>query len=202
MKTKHFFIAVIAMAVCAGLIACGSKKQSLQATTGQQAIEQDVCEKMQEEKPVERVVGIGEHFKEATARNVAEVQARAQFARAISSKIKASTAEDAGGHSLYAGDNTSGNSVQDQIAKINDFAQGIADEVVSNLVVIKTSKYILPNKQYKVYVCLEYQKGVAALATDIAKRVEQKISDEQKLKMNFEFEQYRKRIEEELEKSR
>jgi hypothetical protein len=43
---------------------------------------------------------------------------------------------------------------------------------------------------------------VAELATAITKRVEQKISDEQKLKMNFEFEQYRKRIEEELEKSR
>jgi hypothetical protein len=200
MKTKHFFIAVMATVVCAGMVACGSKKQSLQATTGQQAIEQDVCEKLQEEKPVERAVGIGEHFREATARNIAEAQARAQFARAISAKIKASTSEDAGGHSLYSGDNTSGNSVQDQIAKNNDFVQSIANEVVNNMVAIKTSKYILPNKQYKVYVCLEYQNGVAALATDIAKRVEQKISDEQKLKMNFEFEQYRKRIEEELEK--
>jgi hypothetical protein len=40
------------------------------------------------------------------------------------------------------------------------------------------------------------------MATDIAKKVEQRIPDEQKLKMNFEFEQYRKRIEAELEKSR
>jgi hypothetical protein len=202
MKAKHFLITVTAVAASALITACGSNKQSLQGTTGQVAIEQDICEKMQEEKPIVRAVGVGEHFKEMTARNVAEAQARAQFVRMLASKIKTSTAQDAGGYSLYSGDNTSGNSVDDQMAKINDFAQSIANEVVANMVTIKTSKYILPNNQYKVYVCLEYQAGVSELAASIAKRVEQKISDEQKLKMNFEFEQYRKRIEEELEKSR
>ena len=39
------------------------------------------------------------------------------------------------------------------------------------------------------------------MAAKVATKVAQKIPDEEKLKMNFEFEQYRKRIEEELEKS-
>jgi hypothetical protein len=202
MKTKHFLIAVMAVTASVLMMACGSKKQALQATTGQVAIEQDVCEKLQEEKPAVRASGVGEHFKEMTARNIAEAQARGQFVRALEAKIKTSTAQDAGGYSLYAGDSTSGNSVDDQMAKANDFVQSIANDVAANMVLIKTSKYILPNKQYKVYVCLEYTEGVSAMAAKIATKVAQKIPDEEKLKMNFEFEQYRKRIEEELEKSR
>jgi uncharacterized alkaline shock family protein YloU len=202
MKTKHFLVAVMALGASVMITACGSKKQALQTTTGQVAIEQDVCEKIQEEKPAVRAVGVGEHFKEMTARNIAEVQARGQFARMLGSKIKTSTAQDAGGYSLYSGDSTSGDSVDDQMAKANDFVQSITSEVAANMVLIKTSKYILPNKQYKVYVCLEYDGSVSKMATDIAKRVEQRIPDEEKLKMNFEFERYRKQIEEELEKSR
>jgi hypothetical protein len=72
----------------------------------------------------------------------------------------------------------------------------------SGLSVIKTYKLLLPNRQYDYWVCLEYQGDVAQMAADIAKKVEQRISDEQRFKMNFEFEQYRKRIEAELGKSK
>jgi hypothetical protein len=156
---------------------------------------------MQEEKPTLRAVGIGQHFKESTARNIAEAQARAQFARSLATKVKTSTSEEAVGYEVYSGDVATGNSVSDQGSKVNDFVDAVANEVVAGTVPIKISKYILPNKQYKVYVCLEYQKGVSELAAEVAKRVEQKIPDEQKLKMNFEFEQYRKRVEAELEKA-
>lgn len=195
-------MAVMAVGASVMITACGNKKQGLQATTGQVAIEQDVCEQLQEDKPAVRAVGVGEHFKEMTARNIAEAQARGQFVRMLESKIKTSTAQDAGGYSLYAGDSASGNSMDDQMAKANDFVQSIANDIAANMVLIKTSKYILPNKQYKVYVCLEYQEGVSAMAAKVATKIAQKIPDEEKLKMNFEFEQYRKRIEEELEKSR
>jgi uncharacterized alkaline shock family protein YloU len=70
------------------------------------------------------------------------------------------------------------------------------------MVNIKTSKHTLPNKQFKVYVCLEYDKDLAEMAADIAKGVEQRISDEDKLKMTFEFEEYRKQVEAKLEQMR
>lgn len=194
-------MAVMAVAASVMITACGSKKQGLQTTTGQVAIEQDVCEQLQEDKPAVRAVGVGEHFKEMTARNIAEAQARGQFVRTLEAKIKTATTEEALGYAGYSADSTSGNSVTDQGAKANDFVQSIANDVAANMVLIKTSKYILPNKQYKVYVCLEYQEGVSAMAAKVATKVAQKIPDEEKLKMNFEFEQYRKRIEEELEKS-
>ena len=55
---------------------------------------------------------------------------------------------------------------------------------------------------YQVFVCLEYQAGVAQLAKDLAKKVEQQVSDEERMKMNFEFEKFRQRVEEELKKSK
>ncbi|MDR1416106.1 MAG: hypothetical protein LBJ57_01645 [Prevotellaceae bacterium] len=201
MKRNYFLVATVAIAAGVMVTSCGGSKASLQSATSQQAVEQDVCEKMQEEKPTLRAVGIGQHFKESTARNIAEAQARAQFARSLATKVKTSTSEEAVGYEVYSGDVATGNSVSDQGSKVNDFVDAVANEVVAGTVPIKISKYILPNKQYKVYVCLEYQKGVSELAAEVAKRVEQKIPDEQKLKMNFEFEQYRKRVEAELEKA-
>jgi hypothetical protein len=135
-----------------------------------------------------------------TARNIAEMQARGQFARAIAAKIKTATGEEALGYNLYSGDSQSGNSVQDQGQKSNDMAQSVAEGVVANTVVIKTAKFKLPNQQFEYWVCLEYQQGVAEMATEIARKVEQRIPDDQKLKMNFEFEQFRKKVEGELEK--
>lgn len=175
---------------------------ALESTTGQKKIEQDICEQLQEEKPALRAVGIGQHFQESTARNIAEAQARAQFARALSSKVKTATTSEASSYTVSSSDLATGNSISDQIAKTNSFVDAAANEVVAGTVPIKISKYMLSNNQYKVYVCLEYQKGVSELAAEVAKRVEQKIPDEQKHKMNFEFEQYRKRIEAELEKSK
>ncbi|MDR0414156.1 MAG: hypothetical protein LBH84_01900 [Prevotellaceae bacterium] len=202
MKKIYLMAAAASIAASVVTTGCGGSKASLQSTTGQQAVEQDICEKMQEEKPVLRAVGIGQHFKESTARNIAEAQARAQFARALATAVTTATSEEAFDFSLYSGDSGTGNSVNDQGSKSNDLVESVAKEVVAGTVPIKISKYILPNKQYKVYVCLEYQKGVSALAAEVSRKVEQKIPDEQKLKMNFEFEQYRKRVQAELEKNK
>jgi hypothetical protein len=194
---KVFILAATAVVAGVMITGCGSSKRVAQGTV----VEQNICEQMYEQKPATRAVGQGTHFKEQTARNIAEVQARAQFARAISAKIKTATSEEALGYDLYSGDVSSGNAVSDQGAKQNDFAQSIANETVNNTVVIKTYKLLLPNNQYNVWVCLEYQAGVSEMAAAVAKKVQQRIPDEQKMKMNFEFEQYRKRVEAELEKS-
>ena len=88
--------------------------------------------------------------------------------------------------------------VRDEGAKRNSRAEGIAEEVIRNAVVINTSQYQLADGSYEAWVCLEYREGVAQLANEISKKVEQQISDEDRLKMNFEFEKFRKHIEEEL----
>jgi hypothetical protein len=204
MKKVTITIAMAVVAIAAGvaIIACGGTKQVAQAPPGATEQSENICERLQSEAPAKRATGKGTHFKEMTARNIAERQARAAFVRAISSVIKTSTSEDALGYDIYSGDATTGNAATDQGSKSNDFAQGVAEGIVANTVIIKTYKVLLANKQYEYWVCLEYQGDVAQLATTIAKKVEQKIPDEQKHKMNFEFEQYRKRVEAEFEKSK
>jgi hypothetical protein len=200
MKTRMIFFTAVAVILGVMVAGCGSSK-SQSSVAGAKEIKQNACEEYQLASPATRAVGTGTHFKEATARNIAEVQARAQFARAIATAITASTSEEAMGYEQYSGEVKTGDKVTDQGSKVNDMAQGIAKETIANTVVVKTVKFLLPNNQYEVWVCLEYQAGVEALASNVAKKVQQRISDEDKMKMNFEFDQYRKRVEAELEKS-
>ena len=55
---------------------------------------------------------------------------------------------------------------------------------------------------YQVFVCLEYQAGVGQLAKDVANKVKQQVSDEDRMKMNFEYEKFRQRVEEEMRKAK
>ncbi|GHT10487.1 hypothetical protein AGMMS4956_01930 [Bacteroidia bacterium] len=178
---------------------CGTTK--VVDSTGKKAIVSDPCEELQQQQPAKRAVGKGTHFKEMTARNIAEAQGRAQFARALSAAVKTATDEQGYSFELYSADAKTGGAVTDQGSKSNDLVSSVANEVVANTVVIKTSKYQLPNDQFEVWVCLEYQKSVAEMAAEVAKKVAQRIPDEQKMKMNFEFDRYRERIEKELEKN-
>jgi uncharacterized alkaline shock family protein YloU len=162
---------------------------------------QNPCDQLREEKPATRAVGQGTNFQEQTARNIAEMQARASFVRAIATKIKAATATDSYGASAHhANANSESSTVSDQWAGQNDFATSIAEGVIRNTVVIKTYKELKDNNQYDVWVCLEYHGDIAKMAEEIAAQVQQQIPDSERMRMNFEFEQFRKRVEAELAK--
>jgi len=202
-KTFNLIIAVAVIFMSAVMTSCGgSKPISRKDATGFVDIEKNECQKEADKKPALRAYGLGQHFREMTARNIAETQARAQFARAIASAITTSTEDNANSNVAYDGDESGANIIDSQNAGVNDFERGIAEEEIRNTTVILTCPTFNPTtKQYQVSVCIEYNEGVAVLASNVAKKV-QKLSDERKLKMNFEFEQYRKRIEAELEKKK
>jgi len=145
------------------------------------------CEELQEEKPTLRAVGKGTNAREQTAKNIAEMQARAQFARALSSKIKTVTSENVIGLDFYSGDAAT----TEQIAKQEDFVKSVAEEIIRNTVIIKTYKEFSDNK-YDIWVCLEYQGDIAKMADEIATKVQQQIPQKEKL------EQFKKRMEKEL----
>jgi hypothetical protein len=200
MRKMYLGIACAAISSAAVIMTgCGSSK-SVSDSSGKTAYVSNECETLQEAKPMTRAVGKGTHFKEMTARNIAEAQSRAQFARAIAAAVKTATDEQGYSFELYSGDAKAGDAVTDQGSKSNDLVSSVANEVVANTVIIKTCKFQLPNNQFEIWVCLEYQKGVAEMAAEVAKKVAQRIPDEQKMKMNFEFDRYRERIEKELEK--
>ena len=58
--------------------------------------------------------------------------------------------------------------------------------------------YNKKTRKYTVFVCLEYNGDIAKLSKEIANKVSQKISDEQRMKIDFELENFEKEIEKEL----
>ena len=205
MKSKNFNLIIAVAVIFASVVmtSCGgSKSLSRKSATGFGDIEKDACQQKAEEKPAIRSYGVGSHFREMTARNIAETQARAQFARALEASIKAGTRSDTNTNVAYDGDMAGANIVEQQNAGDNDWAQSIAEQEIRNTTVISTCPKFNPTtKQYQVSVCVEYNEGVSVLADNITKKV-QKLSKDRKLEMNFEFEQFRKNIEAELEKKR
>ena len=187
------------------LAACGSSKQvttdvSKRATPNASlhgaSIELTLSEQMALERPETRASGEGVASRLAQAKIYAEGQARGALARAIASIIKTSSEEAGLGWEKYAGNGNEGSSANDEGTKAQNITMQIADEVVRNAVVIHQDNFVQPDRRYKVFVCLEYRGD----AKSIVNKIKQQIPDEDRMKMEYEFQQFEKKINEELSK--
>lgn len=204
---KQFKVLAICVAATCILSACGGSKNattpgnSTRGTTSSTwgtEIELNDCQLLAEESPATRAYGEGTAAKYSAAKTYAEGQARAALARAVSSYITTASEESSLYWGKYAGTTEEGNSVTDEGYKGNETALQIAEEVVENAVVIKTNQYIQPNRQYHVFVCLEYQGEPSQMAEEITRKVEQLVPDEERIKMEYQFQKFQEKINEEL----
>lgn len=150
-------------------------------------------------KPGTRAAGKGVSSRESVAVQVARAQARAAFAEAISSAVNSALKISGFDVSQYAGDDEEGHEVSDGAEKTNTMIKSVSKQVIENTQVVKTNKfYNKKTRKYTVFVCLEYNGDIAKLSKEIANKVSQKISDEQRMKIDFELENSEKEIEKEL----
>lgn len=150
-------------------------------------------------KPGTRAAGKGVSSRESVAVQVARAQARAAFAEAISSAVNSALKISGFDVSQYAGDDEEGHEVSDGAEKTNTMIKSVSKQVIENTQVVKTNKfYNKKTRKYTVFVCLEYNGDIAKLSKEIANKVSQKISDEQRMKIGFELENFEKEIEKEL----
>ncbi|WP_302351349.1 hypothetical protein [Leyella stercorea] len=150
-------------------------------------------------KPGTRAAGKGVSSRESVAVQVARAQARAAFAEAISSAVNSALKISGFDVSQYAGDDEEGHEVSDGAEKTNAMIKSVSKQVIENTQVVKTNKfYNKKTRKYTVFVCLEYNGDIAKLSKEIANKVSQKISDEQRMKIDFELENFEKEIEKEL----
>ncbi|MEF2683648.1 MAG: hypothetical protein U0N13_07905 [Parabacteroides johnsonii] len=163
-------------------------------------IELDECQVMAQQKPELRTWGEGINFRLSTASNYAEMQARGKFARAIASKIKTAQEESGFSYRKSSSNQNESASVRDEGENSNDMTLQIAEETIKNTVIIKTSQYMQADGSYQVFVCLEYKDGLSKMADDIVEKVQQQIPDDDRIKMQYEFQKFRERIEAELKK--
>lgn len=211
MKRIYFFTAASTLCASMLLTACASKVVYAPAPTNSTPssisnpngvkVEDDICIVMQQEKPTTRAFGNGKHFKLTTARNIAMTQARAEFAANIAAAIIAATEEISDGTSKYAGDYDQGMVAEDQSSTTKDMVTSIAAEIVKGTAVIKTSTYMLPNRQYNVYVCLEYTGGKDALTEQTIKKVTDAIPENDAQKIRQRHDEFKQSILNYLEKN-
>lgn len=150
-------------------------------------------------KPGTRAAGKGVSSRESVAVQVARAQARAAFAEAISSAVNSALKISGFDVSQYAGDDEEGHEVSDGAEKTNTMIKSVSKQVIENTQVVKTNKfYNKKTRKYTVFVCLEYNGDIVKLSKEIANKVSQKISDEQRMKIDFELENFEKEIEKEL----
>ena len=155
-----------------------------------------------QKKPATRAWGDATNHKLSFATAYAEGQARAKMARAIKASVTTATREADLAWEKYAGNDTMGNTGVDEGSKSDGFVTQIAEAIVENAVIINTDQFMQPNRQYHVFVCLEYQGEASAMSSAITEQIKQQVPDEERLKMEYQFEQFQKKVEEELNKMR
>lgn len=184
-----------AFMVCAILVtSCGSTNKASNTTPYGQKLEDDICISEYKKKPTIRAYGMATHFKESAATSLAEGQARAMFVRKIESAVLAATEELAVSLEQYAGGVADGQHVSDQSAEGNSYVTTIAEQVVRNTHTIETSRYYGDNKQFTIFVCMEYKGGEFELVNQIESNVKERISLGDRAKIEQRHDKFRDRI--------
>lgn len=196
MKKNHLIVVALSVAVLSLMTSCGTSQKTVSGEVNPygKSVASEPCIELYEQNPSVRAYGQGQHFKEMTARNIAELQANAMFAHKIEQAVISAT-EDLGiSLSQYAADDKSGRSVTDQSAESKDLAASISQQVVRDAHVIKTSRYIGKNNQFTVFVCMEYGTDKDALVKDIEDKVKEKISADDRATLEKRHNEFRDKV--------
>lgn len=186
--------------IAAGLLiqSCGGTKQVATTTVpANQQMMQDVevevnaCEEYAMKEPSKRAAGVGVHFSETTATNLAQLNARNNLARALQQCVKNASSYSANAKELFASDAVANAFVGDEEASSNDSEEGWAKELIKGAPIVMKKKYKTPNNRWRIYVCVEYQEGLAEMAGKVAQIFQEKLTPEQKARIDFNAEKFR-----------
>ena len=152
----------------------------------------DKCIELQKQLPERRAWGVGRSSYEQTAKNFAISAAEASFARMLEVAVELGTSNFI---QIYG--NTSS---EDETALSKDFFSVVARQIVKSTKEIDYSPYKQKDGKFYTYVCIEYNGTIDEMAESVTSKVNNQLSDEEKLKIQFDYQQYKKEIEEQLKK--
>lgn len=193
MKTKSLVMFAVASML---FVACKSTKTVV--SDGEVAIKVDQCIELQEKAPERRAWGEGTDYTMTDATAYAQASARTNFSYMLEAAVEAGTSHSAQKYNKASSDGENGGLVSDRTGLDKNFYSVVTQQIVKNTAVIKTSPYKQKDGQYHVYVCIEYRGAVGEMAESIASKVNEQLSDEEKLKIQFDYQQFKKEIEEQL----
>lgn len=166
MKT---FVKTIVAVLCSVVLTMGMTCEAKKSPKikGEKLQAETVCQQLQEEKPALRSVGEGTNFNQSFAQTYAEAQARSAYARSLSSLVTTASKASSTAANAYTSNGSKNAEVNDQTLTSDALAQQMADQSIMGMSVIKKETYKLKDKQYHVFVCMEYMGGVENLAQDV-----------------------------------
>lgn len=194
------------VAVCATLVSCGSKQSVV--TAPQQTnpsnpygekLQLTECESYALAAPGKRAVGKGTSFNESTARQLAELDARAAFSNAIDVAVKAGAEAANFDITKYMGTDNAGATNTDGGGRNNTDNTAFSANIIKNTNIVKLDKYFGKNRQYTVFVCLEYNGSIADMVKSATQNVRQLVSDEDRNKIDENLNAFQKKMEDELQ---
>lgn len=209
MRKNMFIVATIVVAAI-GFTACSSSKAVSETSKALNREEVEVKMTKSEElafaKPAIRSFGDGTNFNLSFAMTFAEGQARAAFQRKVEALIQTASEEALTAYQQGSTNGVESSIVSDQDIKSGAFAKQIAEGVLKNTAVINVDKFKKADGQYHVYVCVEYRGEVGEMVEKMVKaaekRIPQQVSDEDRIKIQFEIEQFKKKLEEDFNRLR
>lgn len=204
---KTFIISLVMAATAVIVSSCGGAGK-VQNTSGAQQtnpygteVALTECEQYALADPGRRAVGKGNSYNESTARDLAELDARATLSRAIDAAVESAMKSGSLSYSQYAGDDNSGMSVNDEATKTNNTRSSYSANIIKNTNIVKINKFFGKNRQYTVFVCLEYNGTVADIAKKAVQNVRQKVSDADRAKIDANLKEFEDNVANNMRKS-
>lgn len=194
MKKITFFVFVL---VAMLLVSCGSSKSGTSNPYGKEMVLTE-SEAYALQKPGKRAAGKGESYDESAARQLAELDARATFSNALASAIVSAAKKSNVDITQYAGSTTDGMTATDGGGQANTMAKSISTNIIKNTNIVKVNKFFGNNRVYTIFVCLEYIGEIEDMAKEAAQQVKQRVSDEDRAKIQYELEKFEKEIKNDL----
>ncbi|TRX71386.1 hypothetical protein [Carboxylicivirga sp. M1479] len=188
MNTKNFFGAlVLTLALVGGLNSCKSKEKVATNNEVGQILEDMPCEdKGRSDKNYFRASAMATSSDLSLAEEKALLNAKQRLVTLISSNTKSVT-------DRYVNEREFGDASEFE-AKFENLTREVADETISNVVVACQKKSVLANGKYRGFVAVEVSKE------DILNGIENKLSNNQKLQVDYDKAKFEEIFNQEMEK--
>lgn len=194
---KKTLIYIFMMTVTAVMVSsCGGARTAQNTSNTHQSniygaeISLTECEQYALADPGRRAAGKGVSYNESTARDLAELEARSTLSKAIDAAVEAAAKSASLSYEKYSGNNDSGQSVADEGTKSNRSASSYSANIIKNTNIVKINKFLGKNRQYTIFVCLEYNGSITDMAKKVVQDIRQNVSDADRQKIDSNLKEF------------
>lgn len=197
MKKNGMKLFLLLTVVVLGLSSCGSSKKVADPNPGVKEpgrvkLEKEECEEMaMDAKEFLRGYGIGVSADKTFARDIASTNARNELVNQVQSSV-ANTLERYNQQHQVSGKE---GLTREEVQRVKGMVKSMAEETLTGARVICSNTYMKGN-DYEVHVCIELT------GENFVSKVAQKISSDEKLKIDFEAERFKDEFNKDLEEYR